>query len=166
MNGDNTITELRTLMREGKIEPKEALLILFGSHADLLENQHSLGELVERIEKDLQIREQENKEVAKASEERIISTIIEVEKSILNSRKNDLELVEKKIGDINNIIATNPMVRVGKFVKAKPKQAISIGFGIMALSNIWFVDSFRRTALLLLVPLGFPKEWVDLLTAG
>jgi len=166
MNGKNFIADIREGIKEGKIDTEQATIISLGVSADLLENQHELGELIERIEKDLQVREQKAKEIARASEEKIISTIVEVEKSILNSRKTELEEVNKDIKEIKCGLDSNPLVRIGKFIKAEPKKTLLVGFVIMAFSNIWFIDSFRRGALLLLVPLGFPKEWVDLLTTG
>lgn len=155
LNGTNTIKEFRALVEKGKIDPEEAVMILIGAHADLLENQHSLGELVEKSDA-----------LGQEREERIISKIEESQEKILQSRKEDLDKINTKIDKLEETVKKNPMVRVGKFIKEKPKHASWIAFGLIAFSNVWFIDSFRRAVLLLLVPLGFPKEWVDALTTG
>jgi len=137
LNGENTIIELRELVREGRINPEDSAVILYGVIADILENQHHINRTVE--EKGEEIKETVKTQVAEV--------------------RHDVEKNRKRLD-------TNPVIKLGAFIRDKPKKAIWFGFFLIALSNVWFIDAFRRSVLMALVPLGLPIEWVDALTTG
>jgi hypothetical protein len=137
LNGENTIAELRELARKGKINAEDSAVILYGVVADMLENQHHINRTVEE-------KGEEVKEVVR-------TRVTEV--------KNDVEKNRKRLD-------TNPVIKLGAFIRDNPKKAVWLGFFLVAASNVWFIDAFRRSILMLLVPLGLPIEWVDALTTG
>jgi hypothetical protein len=60
-------------------------------------------------------------------------------------------------------IKKNPMVAMGDFISAHPKLTVGIVIFILAMSNIWFIDSVRYGVL---VWLKVPEEIIKLLVHG
>jgi hypothetical protein len=81
----------------------------------------------------------------------------------LEALKTSQEQVAPSIIKALEPIKKNPMVAAGDFIAAHPKLTVGIVIFILAMSNIWFIDSVRYGVL---VWLKVPEEIIKLLVHG
>ena len=83
----------------------------------------------------------------------------------VNKKRNKLLI---NIENFNGELKKNPAFILGNFFHGKPKRLIAILATVFIALNAWislvFLPGVRRMILLFLVPFGFPKEWVDVIS--
>jgi hypothetical protein len=64
------------------------------------------------------------------------------------------------VHDLKKIVAANPMVQLGEFIRNHKTWAVIAGFGFVFFANLWFISGFRQGVM---EWLNFPDAWIKLL---
>lgn len=132
MTDGEMLKELRNLAAtEGGLKTSSAIRLICSAQADMLE---MIGNLQGNFGS--HVGSQSNQ--VKESEVSITALSQEVGKV-----RESLTDIKAKI----DLMCTNPVIKVGTFIKSNPKLSFFILVLILVLSNLWFIEEFRSAIL-------------------
>lgn len=168
MNGNHLIKELTKLAQDEKLKPEEGIRVLLASHVDLLQNQHSLGDDMKKIQQYQTIHKDEFEDFKKFTEEWISKLETEIKETRAELRLKVQEIVGIASDD------KNPLVKLGNYLAQvyskspwKAYVAIVLFLFVMNLATYTLIQAgLVGSVLKVFVPLGLPEEWIEPLLAG
>lgn len=143
MDGKPFLTELKELVKEDETSQEEVNRYLL---VGMIGISDSISELSGKMD-DLQTQNTESTK-------------------LLTDLGKQVEGIGGELVELGVSVKKNPAFIVGEYFKGGGKRFVLAVSTLFALMNLWFISEIRRSILLFLVPLGFPKEWVDYLTTG